>query len=108
MGGESCSTSYTNWAGGEPNQHGGEEDCAVLLSRESPWALGESHSCGRWVDVSCGPPWANDYSDGWNCICEYNPNSERMDEGEEPKTCNDGEDDEGHMSGLGGFAPCYV
>eukprot|EP00240_Pyramimonas_obovata_P015968 CAMPEP_0118939848 /NCGR_PEP_ID=MMETSP1169-20130426/29991_1 /TAXON_ID=36882 /ORGANISM="Pyramimonas obovata, Strain CCMP722" /LENGTH=263 /DNA_ID=CAMNT_0006884201 /DNA_START=77 /DNA_END=865 /DNA_ORIENTATION=- len=52
-----CSSTFTNWYEGEPNNYCGDEDCALVSA--SMW--GE-----KWVDAAC--------STQAPCICEYGAN----------------------------------
>lgn len=45
------SITYSNWKNNEPNDHGSNEDCVVILSE------------GNWNDVTCSVP--------YKAVCEF-------------------------------------
>ena len=53
-GSQSFKTWFTNWASGEPNDSGGDEECA------------EMYPSGEWNDIPCDD--SSDYHEG---VCEY-------------------------------------
>ena len=69
----SCSSEFTAWYSGEPNDWGGCEDCATVSGWES-YDDYYYNDDGSWNDLSCTSDWVL-------CLCEYGgaPVSETFD-----------------------------
>lgn len=57
---QNCSSTFTNWACGEPNNHRGREDCNVV---PGPADSLSGELDGKWNDVNCDR--------SYYCMCEY-------------------------------------
>ena len=85
-----CQSNYTNWAGYEPNNYGGNEDCAVL----SPTYYS---SVKGWNDASC------EYSDQYLCVCQTDEANPADFVFPQKQNCNNAKA-WGHGLGISGWA----
>ncbi len=84
-----CQSNYTNWAGHEPNNYEGNEDCAVL----SPSLYS---SVKGWNDVSC------ETADQYLCVCQTDEANPAV-VFPEIQNCNNAKA-RGHGLGISGWA----
>ena len=70
-----CTSTFTKWHEGQPNDNG-DEDCAVMLGpNHLLWSFASDSSytdSGQWIDIDCDElAWWHGWDhDGFSCLCE--------------------------------------